>query len=537
MHKDFEHVVDELIKQTGATGRLARDLRQEFTSHFYEVSAELLAEGLSEEEMIDEAMKRFGNTEDIAKTFENLYHIPMQKIAKKILAASGVVLGIFLFVDFLYVGEFDSSDFQKAIERKYDVPYEIVREYVHSASYKPCKTDGIGLDNYFLALGVSFCDVTWIFDENRFLWQVSGPTMTKETFSLPADTADSLAAKMLYSVQRDLQSGEGILLTKAVHEPIKLLLDTGVVTVPVEQLGSMYQVKETEYIELLVVLQKNSAIDIGLHESEMIPYAGLIGREPGDEVWVPLFDVTDPFAALPEGMGKMNVQSVFALAGELFVDVVDDQGAGSGEGNLLRLAFSGQDPDTLWSYDATASVEKWKWDAETWKENVWLEEGCFYFLPEEYVEGSWDLTPALTCSGKTFPFNNVLSSATLYVSDTDEALIARYFFSSLAEGWYSEAALFYEPQEDYDENFTQAQHIQNRAWLLKTHCESADYPGLCTAPQSITLKQIDEATGVMTFDVVFLGFHGAYSEVREVFVRKALNNTDYSTVIDPLPVL
>ncbi len=556
MHEQFEHVIDELVRQIGAKGRLAREIRQEFTSHFYELSEELAQNGFTRDEIVAEAMRRFGNPTDIAKTLEHLYHIPMEKILKKVFIIFGACIALLIGIDAVIVEDFDSSDFQHAIEEKYDIPYELVWEYVHAVSDKPCKTDGIGLDHYLLAQGVFWCDFAWLFDENRFLWQMAGPTMTKETFSsLPGDTPVLRAAKMLASLQEDAAEGDTLIekTLSSVDRPVRMLLDNEIVTLPAQQLGSLYQFEDSEYIEMLVVLQKNSTIPlVELPRDGMIPFAGIIGREPGDAVWTPLLDLTgsDVELSLPAGMGKMNVHAIFPLSGELFVDVIDDRGAGSGEGNLLRLHFVGQDPNRLWTYDPNALIEKWQWDEKTWRQDAWSQEACFYFTPEEYRGGSWNLTPSLECSDTLYGSAGLLTDATLQSQmNADGALTLRHFFGALEQGWYSQAALFYKPiEDDHEEEFLlfgeeikgdENSQIAERAWMLQDYCEHQEGRSFCLSPNVVTLKEKDEETGMMVFDVRFIfdeGTDDIESGTTEIYLQKDLSEEGRYLILDPLPL-
>lgn len=86
---------------------------------------------------------------------------------------------------------------------------------------------------------------------------------------------------------------------------------------------------------------------------------GVLIGEYGGEKWNKWFQIIDPVDPATKQAVKVNPVGIFMKGTAVYLDVVDDRGAGSGEGNLTRLQT--------------------KDGGKTWKT-----EGCYYYVPEQY---------------------------------------------------------------------------------------------------------------------------------------------------------
>lgn len=89
-----------------------------------------------------------------------------------------------------------------------------------------------------------------------------------------------------------------------------------------------------------------------------IKWVGILARQKGQMTWQPFAEIKKASDTNNRCANKYNPVSMFTGAGRLFVDVANDCGAGSGEGELVRF---------------------WTNDGERW-----VKEGCYYLLPEKY---------------------------------------------------------------------------------------------------------------------------------------------------------
>ncbi|PIQ77197.1 hypothetical protein COV82_05925 [Candidatus Peregrinibacteria bacterium CG11_big_fil_rev_8_21_14_0_20_46_8] len=92
------------------------------------------------------------------------------------------------------------------------------------------------------------------------------------------------------------------------------------------------------------------------------PWAGILRSTDLGKTWHKFFTVKNPDdPAQPGQKMKFNPVGIFTADNAIFVDIADDRGAGSGEGNLVR--FVTED------------------DGATWERA-----GCFYLIPENYFQ-------------------------------------------------------------------------------------------------------------------------------------------------------
>lgn len=100
---------------------------------------------------------------------------------------------------------------------------------------------------------------------------------------------------------------------------------------------------------------------------DQIQWHGVLQSKDGGESWKKFYTIKDGVDAAGQRV-KYNPVGVFAEDGQLYIDIANDRGAGSGEGYLKRYAAK-DDGATF------AAV------------------GCFYFTPEKYYTNEGDLTP------------------------------------------------------------------------------------------------------------------------------------------------
>lgn len=123
------------------------------------------------------------------------------------------------------------------------------------------------------------------------------------------------------------------------------------------QILTSYEVHGDMYA---LVFQPNSNWDLGDLNGREGLWHGVMQSKGGTQPWTKFFTITDPVDLTGSSSQlKYNPAGVYYENGELFVDIVNDRGAGSGEGQLIRFVSNdlGQ---------------------------TWARRGCFYFVPEQY---------------------------------------------------------------------------------------------------------------------------------------------------------
>jgi hypothetical protein len=127
-----------------------------------------------------------------------------------------------------------------------------------------------------------------------------------------------------------------------------------------KQLGVVFTVGNTRY-QLVQIPSMNVYLP-GLSETlsnEEIAklWHGVLILRPGSSEWEKFYTIAHLTDA--DGPLKFNPVGVFEQNSALYIDIVDNRGAGSGEGNLVRLTTTD--------------------GGKTWKQT-----GCYYFTPEKY---------------------------------------------------------------------------------------------------------------------------------------------------------
>lgn len=129
------------------------------------------------------------------------------------------------------------------------------------------------------------------------------------------------------------------------------------------QIKSAYIVNNSTY---MLVYEPNTNYDFPDLQGKTIEWHGVLRSKANTEPWVKFFTITDPPDSSQQGQKiKYNPVGVFSDDKAVYVDIANDRGAGSGEGQLVR--FMSTD------------------DGQTWQQA-----GCYYFIPEQYYLAGTD---------------------------------------------------------------------------------------------------------------------------------------------------
>ncbi len=129
-----------------------------------------------------------------------------------------------------------------------------------------------------------------------------------------------------------------------------------------EQKGATYKLEN--YI-FQFISQPNLNIPLSISSSD-IKYKGVLYSKDNGSSWNDLFVIDNPKDYKGNEV-KYNPVGMFVKDNKLYLDISDDRGAGSGEGNLLRY-----------------STEDGK---------IWTRDSCLYLMPELYFNGSDGIEP------------------------------------------------------------------------------------------------------------------------------------------------
>lgn len=388
MDASFHDLAFRVVRASGARGVLAKEMQAEIESHILAAYNELLFEGLSPEEIAQDIMKRFGNPEYIGKSFNDVHHIAMQKVLSLVIKVS-VGIGALLVVATVLSSD-NILGFETAIQKKYGA-YEPTLAYVKDLSEQPCATDGLGIAPAPFGRMVTWCDVSWYYGFGAVLIQTSGPaidpTMIQNYLSVPNDLDGNA---ILREIRRQFIGGatpEDITTSEEFRAAFGVARDYGELAVHSAQITKAFRLGNAEY---MYVSQKNMNTPVFLNDGERIEFAGLLGRMVGETYWTSLLNLTDAYRTNAGDvlLERPNVLSMFTSDDILYVDIVDAGGAGSGEGNILRVEFIGDIQDQVARTDAPGAP---------WNTIQWHPVSCAYFIPETYVTGSWDLPPTNGC--------------------------------------------------------------------------------------------------------------------------------------------
>jgi len=135
------------------------------------------------------------------------------------------------------------------------------------------------------------------------------------------------------------------------------------------QFQNAYRLYESVYFG--IIQQPNSNIylpDAEGRQTEPVEFAGIIFTQDNGKTWSNFFEIKNEYAD-DSGPVHLNPVGMFWYEGRYYVDLADDRGAGSGEGNLLRY---------------------WTSDAQNWTR----ETECYYFNPDTYYNHDPAARPA-----------------------------------------------------------------------------------------------------------------------------------------------
>ena len=494
MQDQLQRLVAEVVALSGAKGILAKNLRRELESHVFEAAQELDDGTRTPDEIAAEVTQRFGKPEEIGKSFEIVHQIPMQNIFKKIAVAGGVLvaLGIasIIFVDH------QMAHFENALAKRYGA-YEAAMAYASDISSKPCKTDGLGVRRAPFGFFYTRCDVTW-YHAFGILWQTKGPHLDRGTadnyLMIPNDYAQG---DLLREMKRNFAAGMEPRATDVPGESIMLSFDYGPRYVVYPQMKNAFAIGNIEYTYALRQ-NANTSLVIGnavaeLEVFEPSFFIGLIARrlsedptqQPGP--WTALYELYDGQLMYDApGMVDPNVRNVFFNEGELYIDIVDAQGPGSGEGNLLRLKYEDLPQEFV-------SISEWN-------TNQWSRSACMHYIPETYEQDGPFKLPYSTACFDNDPLHTYVGSP-VPITYPDTSGTSRYgmniagaqaiigvFFGSLHAGLYEQAAEFADA------------HSDDPADALRQYCE--DWHGLCYPVKSVAMVERVQ-DGTATFGVEF----------------------------------
>lgn len=286
------------------------------------------------------------------------------------LLAVGVGAGMFFSTD-------DTRGFEEAIHKKYGgYGYESIMSAFRDKSAAPCATDGFGIQPAPFGVIISWCDASWFLGMDRFLFQLSGPEITDEDAEKYLSTPNNMDANAVLREMHRLFS-EGVVpeVRDEVLDPLGgvgfgIARDFGEQTIYPGQVLADMMLGNIRYV---IAGQKNMNTPLlDVRADEEIEFAGIFAQQD-DGPWQVLLDITDSYnASLASSYVYFhpNVHEIFFEDGELYVDILDAAGAGSGEGSLLRLRYD---------EDAVEQLV------------VWEPVGEMYYVPETFTRAwSWE---------------------------------------------------------------------------------------------------------------------------------------------------
>lgn len=123
-----------------------------------------------------------------------------------------------------------------------------------------------------------------------------------------------------------------------------------------EQIRSRYAVNGNMYA---FAMQNNLNFHVPALADKTVSWHGVIRSKDNGQSWEKFFTITDPIDVETNTRVKYNPVGGFMENSKLYIDIANDRGVGSGEGQLVRF----------WTAN----------DGQTW-----TQEDCYYFIPERY---------------------------------------------------------------------------------------------------------------------------------------------------------
>lgn len=163
--------------------------------------------------------------------------------------------------------------------------------------------------------------------------------------------------------------------------PVPTIKKTVINNLPVdvypEQItNSIYNINNVTYA---LVLQPNMNYDLSDLRDKEIKWHGVLQSLDEGISWKKFFSIKDPTDKQGQKI-KYNPVGVFSDAGLIYVDIANDHGAGSGEGEMIR--FLTRD------------------EGKTWQKR-----DCYYFTPEDYYTNYSNYTNGKANTDKINPYN------------------------------------------------------------------------------------------------------------------------------------
>jgi hypothetical protein len=124
-----------------------------------------------------------------------------------------------------------------------------------------------------------------------------------------------------------------------------------------EQIKNRYLIQNSLYV---FALQPNANNYLPSLNNRKMLWHGVLKSKDEGKIWSKFFIILDPNDPAEKNRKiKYNPVGVFAEKESIYVDIANDRGAGSGEGQLLRFKTTDEG-------------------------KTWQKVGCFYFIPENY---------------------------------------------------------------------------------------------------------------------------------------------------------
>lgn len=298
------------------------------------------------------------------------------RIVHKVL---GILGGLFILgiVASIALSTDETRGFEEALVGHYPgYGYESILSAIRDASSSPCATDGLGVEPVPFGVVISWCDASWLLVADSLLIQLNIPPFSEEDIAHYLSVPNGMDANaLLREMYRRFSEGQVAEPRDETLDPpggvsFGLVRDWGEQTVYPEQVLADMMLGDIRYV---IAGQKNMNTPLlDLPAEVTLEFAGIFAQQ-GNGPWTVLFDITNEYSISPASSYlyvKPNVRELFFEEGGLYVDILDSAGAGSGEGNLLRLQY---DEDAVEQYP------------------VWETVGEMYYVPETFTrEWSWE---------------------------------------------------------------------------------------------------------------------------------------------------
>lgn len=160
---EYEELVEQVLKASGAFGSVKKDLRRELESHIWEAICELEASGIDPLIIPSIIVQRFGSPQEIGKQFATM-HNTIRFTGKIILTLAAGLIALFVLLPL------EGSDafykYHDAIQERYiDVGWYDRTVALHSGlDVSECTNPGDGITNVGIPAGnvLTLCHTKWL---------------------------------------------------------------------------------------------------------------------------------------------------------------------------------------------------------------------------------------------------------------------------------------------------------------------------------------------------------------------------------------